>query len=478
MNSARFPIKVYYEGGPVRYAKGGLHDEASAVRSAGRNGDGHLVHVNDEEFAQMKAEWGEPTINPETGMPEFFLGKVFKVFKKIAPIAVSFIPGVGPIAGAALGAGLGAVDGGWKGALAGGLSGAMGGAGGLGTKLGGSILSKGASEATKAALGSAITGALTGAITGQDPLKSALLSGGTAYLGSQLFAPKTTTTPGQTPPIAGDTSLAAKVGQAADVGATSTPYTGPSGADLQSSWNSNTSRIMSGAPTVQTAAPLTVDASKVYGGGYTPPSGSLQTAAETATAQATRPNWWNRNVGFLGKAGTDLGIKNKHAVLVGGLLAGSLLGGKSKDEAMPSQEAFFGDKFGGNIGAPGNFKLASVNSGVAPESPAAEYAKRYFSTYATGGDVEGGRPSGTRSFAVQGEGTGREDKIPALLSDGEYVIDAETVALLGDGSSKAGAKALDDFRVKVRKHKGQKLAKGKFSVNAKKPEAYMRGGRL
>ena len=449
MNSARFPIKVYYEGGPVRYAKGGLHDEASAVRGAGRNGDGHLVHVNDEEFAQMKAEWGEPTINPETGMPEFFLGKVFKVFKKIAPIAVSFILGVGPIAGAALGAGLGAVDGGWKGALAGGLSGAMGGAGGLGTKLGGSILSKGASEATKAALGNALAGAATGALTGQDPLKSALLSGGTAYLGSQLFAPKTTTTPGQTPPIAGDTSLAAKVGQAADVGATSTPYVSPSGNPFNGS------------------GPLA---------SYANPAASA--AAETATAQATRPNWWNRNVGFLGKAGTDLGIKNKHAVLVGGLLAGSLLGGKSKDEAMPSQEAFFGDKFGGNIGAPGNFKLASVNSGVAPESPAAEYAKRYFSTYATGGDVEGGRPSGTRSFAVEGAGTGREDKIPALLSDGEYVIDAETVALLGDGSSKAGAKALDEFRVKVRKHKGKKLAKGKFSVNAKKPETYMRGGRL
>jgi hypothetical protein len=80
-------------------------------------------------------------------------------------------------------------------------------------------------------------------------------------------------------------------------------------------------------------------------------------------------------------------------------------------------------------------------------------------------------------FAVRGMGSGRDDKIPARLSDGEYVIDAETVALLGDGSTKAGADRLDKFRVNIRKHKGRKLAKGAFSANAKPPEAYLRGGR-
>jgi hypothetical protein len=89
-----------------------------------------------------------------------------------------------------------------------------------------------------------------------------------------------------------------------------------------------------------------------------------------------------------------------------------------------------------------------------------------------------GGPSKRTEFAVNGPGTGRSDDIPAVLSDGEYVIDAETVALLGDGSSKAGAKKLDDLRVKVRKHKGKKLAKGRFSANAKNPEAYLSGGRV
>lgn len=81
-------------------------------------------------------------------------------------------------------------------------------------------------------------------------------------------------------------------------------------------------------------------------------------------------------------------------------------------------------------------------------------------------------------FAVSGPGTGRSDEIPARLSDGEYVIDAETVALLGDGSTQAGSKRLDEFRVNIRKHKGKQLSKGKFSHDARKPEAYLQGGRV
>jgi len=91
--------------------------------------------------------------------------------------------------------------------------------------------------------------------------------------------------------------------------------------------------------------------------------------------------------------------------------------------------------------------------------------------YKKGGSVR-------KEFAVRGEGTGRSDSIPAVLSDGEYVMDAETVALLGDGSSKAGAEALDAFRVNLRKHKGAKLAQGKFSVKAKRPQQYMTGGKV
>jgi hypothetical protein len=79
-------------------------------------------------------------------------------------------------------------------------------------------------------------------------------------------------------------------------------------------------------------------------------------------------------------------------------------------------------------------------------------------------------------FAVQGDGDGRSDSIDARLSDGEYVMDAETVALLGNGSNRAGARKLDRLRVNIRKQKGRKLAKGALSADAKAPERYLAGG--
>ena len=80
------------------------------------------------------------------------------------------------------------------------------------------------------------------------------------------------------------------------------------------------------------------------------------------------------------------------------------------------------------------------------------------------------------AYLAQGAGSGRDDTIDARLSDGEYVIDAETVALLGDGSTKEGARRLDQMRSDLRKQKAKKLAKGAFSSPAKSPLSYMRLG--
>jgi hypothetical protein len=79
------------------------------------------------------------------------------------------------------------------------------------------------------------------------------------------------------------------------------------------------------------------------------------------------------------------------------------------------------------------------------------------------------------AYLARGAGTGRSDEIPARLSDGEYVMDAETVAMIGDGSTDAGAKRLDKMRSDLRKHKGKSLAKGKFSPDAKSPLSYLKG---
>jgi len=100
--------------------------------------------------------------------------------------------------------------------------------------------------------------------------------------------------------------------------------------------------------------------------------------------------------------------------------------------------------------------------------------------YKVGGSVHVPGPEGKlyerhfrRGFAVGGPGTGQSDDIPTMLSDGEYVIDADTVAALGDGSSKAGAQVLDKFREEIRRHK-RSAPTDRIPPKAKNPLAYLK----
>ena len=52
--------------------------------------------------------------------------------------------------------------------------------------------------------------------------------------------------------------------------------------------------------------------------------------------------------------------------------------------------------------------------------------------------------------AVTGEGDGQSDDIPAMLADGEFVIPADVVAALGNGSTKAGSDKLYDMMHSIR----------------------------
>ena len=60
---------------------------------------------------------------------------------------------------------------------------------------------------------------------------------------------------------------------------------------------------------------------------------------------------------------------------------------------------------------------------------------------------------------IPGGGDGMSDSVPAkiegqqdlLASKDEYMVDAPTVAMIGNGSSDAGAKKLDNMRKEVRK---------------------------
>jgi len=60
---------------------------------------------------------------------------------------------------------------------------------------------------------------------------------------------------------------------------------------------------------------------------------------------------------------------------------------------------------------------------------------------------------GLKHTYVQGDGDGTSDSVPAMLANGEFVIPADVVSSLGNGSSDGGSKVLDEFLQVVRKHK-------------------------
>ena len=80
--------------------------------------------------------------------------------------------------------------------------------------------------------------------------------------------------------------------------------------------------------------------------------------------------------------------------------------------------------------------------------------------YADGGDVEGHNPQffsegglGTlENTYVKGEGDGTSDSVPAMLANGEFVIPADVVSKLGNGSNDSGADVLSQFLATIREH--------------------------
>ena len=85
----------------------------------------------------------------------------------------------------------------------------------------------------------------------------------------------------------------------------------------------------------------------------------------------------------------------------------------------------------------------------------------YFDTYKEGGEIEEHNPEfysegGLNSIKhtyVTGDGDGTSDSIPAMLANGEFVLPADVVSGLGNGSNDAGAKILDEFLKTIRSHK-------------------------
>ena len=482
------------------FAQGGLAQAARQLQAAGRGGDSMLAHINPREAEVLRRMGGSGAVNPNTGLREYKSGK--GLLSAVLPIALNFIfPGAGAILGKALGASgmfapiLGnaiiqgttaAATGGdpLKGAVMGGLSGGFGGMTGsavnkaLGLNLG---------ATGQAILGSGLIGGATGAATGQGFLEGATQGalgqliggkisgmGGSGFqAGGQNFAnmmaagydPKTAAITGGLSGLATSMQSALKNSQPQQSSETGLKIK-PSDAVVEG----------------LNAAKLKVDPSSTLVGG----------ADYSLTNAGSGPNL-PEGIAFSTNYGNAANLTAPPGALMpqsGGFNIGdavsllplaSMIGGAPApvqtaiQKMSPQQQEYFNRpsiKWDWN-----KLQQDAAMSGMDLTNYMAQnWPQIQSGAYNTPVEMKArGGPLHVMANFARGAGSGRADTIDARLSDGEYVMDAETVALLGDGSSKEGANRLDMMRESLRAHKGKALSKGKFSPNAKSPLAYLKG---
>jgi hypothetical protein len=423
-----------------RYAEGGLASVAQNLADKGRKGDSMLVHMTPDEVAGLQAlaqqMGGSLTINPQTGLPEA------NIFKKLLPMALGFALGPAGLVffqsalttGLAVGAGYTLATGSLQQGLAAGL-GAYGGSN-LGTGLqaaGTADAATSAAASDAASSGLQVAGGAGGAAAEAamvDP--TALhpdLAGTITPSGSSVF----------------DLSPPANYSVAAPGAA--------EGVSLGTKSGFQASLPEVSSVSLTSADPTATSFETGLGGGVTPTAppatpGSALTGAERY---------------FGDKATSDLAAE-RYAARTGSTLGTSLmqtLGGATLQSAAEEQEA--------------------VKAQQAAIDEKRERRKRLFEDIAqrtlgrvnvrsgglmqlAGGGMsymEAGGTTGPTGAPreVVGNGDGMSDSVPAdiegvqeaRLADGEFVIPADVVADIGNGSSDAGSKKLYDMMDRVRK---------------------------
>ena len=288
----------------------------------------------------------------------------------------------------------------------------------------------------EAMLISAITGAGTSAITGGDPLKGALMGAATGGIGAGIAGAGTSAA----------TSAATQAGTAAatpivpglDAAATSAttmanPYA-TLGADP----------LMGGAPIMPEVPAMDISALQA-----TDLSAPFPTAGQAGTTGT--PTFPKIN---------EFYSKNPMMVPAGLGVAGAAL---IPPEGLPEDEEYSGplSRFRYD---PDRYRPAMASGGLADSV----VAKRYMKGGHLGAYSDGGR-------LTKGPGDGMSDDIPAKigarqparLADGEFVIPADVVSGIGNGSTDAGARRLYAMMDKVRKARTGTKRQGK-EINASK----------
>jgi len=159
------------------------------------------------------------------------------------------------------------------------------------------------------------------------------------------------------------------------------------------------------------------------------------------------------------------------SIFDGGGGLGGLLGGLGQmfGGMMGGSRAGLGQGNQMNYGMGNDYSsiIENTNQGINPD------ANMKYSAFAGGGAVPGydlgGYAAGGNPRLLRGPGDGMSDNIPATinnrqparLADGEFVIPADVVSHLGNGSTEAGAKKLHEMMNKVRKARTGNQKQGK-----------------
>ena len=435
-----------------------LHIAAQHLASKGRDGDTELVHMTKGEIKGLQglalAAGGSLSINPDTGLVEASFLK--RILPMVAGAGLMMIPGVGPLAAAGMVGGFETMRTGdiGKGLMAG--LGAYGGAG----------LAQGLSTAGASAAGD----------IGVNATSTGLQNTGANALRESAGAALSTPMPG----------VSNAAGEALRAGAQAPVTLGNMGAGFNQITSSPGAL---GSFAKDNLMNIGAAAAPALGDAMTPKGPPIPGQPEEDPRYAGSPYRYNLAPGFQGSTParpnpyyrpTGLGYAEGGNVMMAGSgsyddepmsdapgmadggIAAYAAGGKLEMKRMSLGEGMYRDtdEDTASLGAydaamkrmEKQFAAANLKPKEMPKSGIAKLGQmKAMAEGGLGSYSDGGR-------MLKGPGDGMSDDIPAMigkkqparLADGEFVVPADVVSHLGNGSTDAGAKKLYSMMDKVR----------------------------
>ena len=507
--------------------------QAQGIASLGRGGDSTLVHMQPQEVAGLQqmaqANGTSLTTNPMTGMPEAFnLGGVFRA---ALPIAAGYLTGGAATpflgagtatasaitAGAATGAGIAAVSG--DDVLAGGLSGGLGGysGAGLNTALAGDATLTGMAKqnplggmsgasplpdvvnpATQIATAAPVSGPVnfSGGVSGAYDQIATNLSPDGIVPASGFEVAKTLGSPAVSMGMGGleESDFYEDVDfSQSDPRDKYSPY---------SKLNLNNDTGVSAAMRADTGLRLLAEGGSIN---LNQRGQNLNQQGQNLNRQGQNVNSRGINIGGRGintsaltgmqglgslnvKTGATSASDEEQAILDKSLfkdLGFTGIGGYASPSRVPYDYSPGNRISGHGPNYTTNRDGTFTRVGPVPEGSLEDQQQKIRDRLAGSGptnlNTRGLNLSGKRKFAVggylKGPGDGMSDDIPATingeqpaaLADGEFVVPADVVSHLGNGSSEAGSKQLYAMMDRIRKARTGRKSQGKEI----KPGKYM-----